>query len=232
MRVDKLKEYINHYKRFLEKSPDYEIGYKWAANKQFKDNWKLLFTDFPKMYDASISDRFVQRFWGNRYEHPKAAMLKLVAYQPEQAESMFRALLNEDELLERRIGKFLFMLDDLLSDYKRTHEDLNNHLHDGFKMISVYLSFQYPEKYPLFDYKVFSELMRKLGATNIPQINEFDRYIKVLKNINLFIQKDEELLAIHKKRIVQPDFFQEDSLLLAQDFVWCCGNAECRIEHY
>lgn len=223
MQLDKLKESIEEYKQILQ-SPDYEPGLKWAATKQFQDQWKLLFTDLPAMYDKSINDKFVELFWDHRVIHPKAAMRILIAYQPEQAEAMFRDLLNENDAVERRIGRFLFMLDALLSDYKRSHENLNNHLHDGLKMISVYLSFAYPEQYAIFDYPPFETLMKRLGVANVPGPNDLERYTKILKNINRFLLEDQELLPLLIPHLNRPDFYQERGLLIAQDFVWCIGN--------
>jgi len=223
MQLNKLRTEITAYKKQVQ-SPDYEPGLKWIATKQFQDQWKLLFTDLPEMYNKSINDQFIERFWGHRVIHPKAALLSLIKYQPEQLEVMFRDLLNEADAVERRIGRFLFMLDGLLSDYKRTHDNLNNHLHDGLKMISVYLAFAFPDQYALFDYEPFETLMGRLGVVNIPQANDLERYTKVLKNMNRFLLEDSELIAALQLHLERPDFYQETSLLVAQDFVWWRGN--------
>ncbi len=225
MQLDKLKTAIEEYKTVLQ-SPDYTPGLKWAATKQFQDHWKLLFTDLPSMYDKSINDKFIEGFWGHRVIHPKAAMLSLITYQPEQIEVMFRDLLNEQDVVERRIGRFLFMLDGLLSDYKRTHENLNNHLHDGLKMISVYLSFAFPDRYALFDYPPFEVLMRRLGVVNLPESNDLERYTKILRNMNRFLLQDQEVMDLLKPHIERPDFYQGESLLVGQDFVWWIGGDE------
>jgi len=225
MQLDKLRTAIQEYKQLVQ-SPDYTPGLKWAATKQFQNHWKLLFTDLPEMYNNSINDRFIERFWGHRVIHPKAAMTLLIKYQPEQMEAAFRDLLNEEVQVERRIGRFLFMVDALLSDYKRAHENLNNHLHDGLKMISVYLSFAYPDRYALFDYPPFEVLMKRLGVVNIPLANDLERYTKILKNINRFLLKDEALIAAMQPHLERHDFYRGDSLLMAQDFVWWMGGQD------
>lgn len=227
MQLDKLKTAIKEYKQIIQ-SPDYEPGLKWAATKQFQDHWKLMFTDLSTMYKNSINNQFIQQFWNHRVIHPKAAMEILISYQPEQTEVMFRDLLNEEDVVERRIGRFLFMLDALLSDYKRSHENLNNHLHDGLKMISVYLSFAYPTQYALFDYPPFETLMKRLGVANLPGPNDLERYTKILQNINRFLQEDQEVQELLSPHLNRPDFYKGAGLLIAQDFVWCTGNQYTR----
>ena len=221
MQVKLIHKYIKGFKDYLPTNKAQQFHYVWESQGLFQKNWDMDEDDFGLTYDKSLQNSKTRRLWSQADYAPKAMMLKFLDLQPDYVQQMFRDLYNEEKEVEGRVSRFVFYCDQLLAAYKEAHPHSieNNHFHDDdYWMVSVYLSFRYPEKYTLYNKDAFIKLLQRIGAKNIPQANDFGRFVKVTKTLNTFLRKDEALLESHQARFADAPFFDSQSLLLVYDF--------------
>ncbi|MFK7771963.1 MAG: hypothetical protein AB8F94_07480 [Saprospiraceae bacterium] len=220
MNLQKIQQYISDYKKHLQATRDFEEGYKWESLQVFQNNWDIEAADFGKMYDASFQNSETRRLWKGDNFFPKEMMLKFIETAPDFVRNMFRDLFDENKDVENRISRFQFCCDSLLSEYKSkfplTIE--NRHFHLENHMISMYLCFRFPEQYSLFEYPAFKQAMINIGVTKVPTPFDITRFFKVARTLNTFLQKDQELVFLQKKKLRSPIHFKENTLLLVNDF--------------
>lgn len=232
MQLKKIQHYIAQYKSLLQNYRPYREEYKWESLKVFQDHWDIDAPDFAKMYDQSLQNSESRRLWKGQNFFPKERMLQFIQFQPEFARRMFRDLFDESKSIDGRKSRFLFGCESLLQDYKKDHPSSieNNHDHEGNHIISMYLAFRYPEQYTLFFYPAFSAFMKKLGSVQVPTPYEFERFFKISRTLHTFLLKDEELIAIHQRKLHPNRHYMASSLLIVHDFYWCCTQPEFGIQ--
>jgi 5-methylcytosine-specific restriction protein B len=228
MQVKKLEYYIDQFKQFLKRDRDFHEIYKWESLFHFKENWDIEAPDFGAMYDRSLQNNQTRRLWKRESWTPKEMMLNFCEIQPDFVRRMFTDLFDETKSVETRISRFKFACDELLIEYKTSHKTSieNNHYHDDFQMIMLYLTFQFPQKYTLYYYPAFSKMMRLLGITDVPGPHDIERFIKLTKILNTFLQKDKELLELQSKRLKTNRLDLEIGSLLVHDFYTVCATVE------
>ncbi len=224
MQLNKLKHYISLYKSFLEKTTEYDEEYKWESLRNFQNNWDIDAPDFAEMYDQSLQNSVSKRMWTGQNFYPKEMMLKLIKLDTEFVRRMFKDLFNEDKDIEGRVSRFTFGLDELLKDYKKANRTSieNNHFHDHNHIISMYLTFHYPEKYSIFYYSEFRDMMEQLGSVNIPGPYEIDRFFKISRTFYKFLSEDLEIQALQHLKLNPLRHYMGPSLLLSHDFYYTC----------
>lgn len=222
MNLKKLQSYIEAYRHFLEKDTRrFDLLYKWKSLQCFQDNWDIAALDFASMYDRSLQNSTTRRIWKRENYDAKGMMLKFIQMQPEFVRSMFKDLFFEDRDIVGRVDRFVFHCDELLREYKDQHPRSveNNHFHDdGYAMVSWYLTFRYPENYAPHYFPAFQHLLQLLGTRDVPQSSDFGRFCKVTRTLYKMLEKDEEVLDLHQKRIDSDEFYQDKSLLIVEDF--------------
>ena len=147
-------------------------------------------------------------------------MLEFIQQNSDFVRSMFRALFDETTTIENRISKFQFGCEVMMQDYKEDHPTSieNNHYHLENHVISMYLSFRYPEKYAVYFYPEFASMMKKIGSTKVPGPFEMERFFKITNTLTTFLKKDSELISIHKSTLKSPLLYQDHSMLFVTDF--------------
>jgi 5-methylcytosine-specific restriction protein B len=227
MEVKKLTYYIDQFKQFLKYDRDFHEIHRWESLFCFQENWDIDAPDFGKMYDACLQNNQARRLWKRESWTPKEMMLKFCEIQPDFVRRMFAALFDEEKSIGTRISKFKFCCDELLAEYKFSHKTSieNNHYHDDFQMIMLYLAFRFPQKYTLYNYPAFSKTMSLFGINDIPGPYDIERFIKLTKILNTFLQKDEALLELQSNRFEANKLNQTVDALLVHDFYTFCTNA-------
>lgn len=227
MNLQKLTHTIQDYKSYLLTHPQHDPYWKWESLKIFQENWDIEALDFRSMYDRSLQNSRTRRLWKRENYEPKDMMLKFIGLNSEFVRYMFQDLFNENMEVDGRIDRFVFHCDELLREYKETHPRSveNSHFHDdNYQMVSLYLAFRYPELYAPYDFENFRKLMQLLGSRDVPKVNDVGRYFKVMRTVYKFLQKDGEVLEIHRQRI-KPDLHLEgETLLVAEDFMRVITN--------
>lgn len=221
MVLDLINLHKEKYKLFILEGKDYDELYKWESLKNFQDNWDIEADDFLEMYDKSLSNDISSNLWASQFFYPKSAMIEFIKLDKEKVREMFRELFNEELDIEKRIDHFVFNCDEMRDIIEKENSSFKNHFHDGFRIISVYLSFRYPMTYSIYKYTEFKNFMTLVRAKSIPGTNEIGRFFKVMRTIHNIISKDEQLIKLHKELRKDSKYFQDNSLLLAQDLYWC-----------
>lgn len=229
MNLKKLEHYIGEYRKFLRRQRDYDGAFVWESQKHWQQNFDIDAPDFASNYSNALQNSYSKRLWKGDNYLPKEMMRKFAEMQPDFVRYMFKDLYDEKKEITGRVGRFVFHCDELLKEYKdknpRSIE--NNHFHDDdFHAVSLYLSFQFPEKYTVYEFGDFQKMMQKLGSLDVPQLNDFGRYVKTSRTLYKLLCRDEKLLDFHKKRLVTGEFdtYKEESMLLVYDFIKVCVN--------
>jgi len=207
-----------HYKKFMV-SADYDELYKWEALKVFQDNWNIEAEDFRAMYDASLGHREGSNLWAGTHWFPKLVMQQFIDQDPEKVREMFRELFNEELDIDKRIDRFVYHCDVMREEIEVLNPSIKNHFHDGQRMISLYLSFRFPDKYAIYKFTEFKKFMEVVRALDIPGTGEYKRFVKVINTINNRLKLDEDLMQIHRS-FLNERCYQGETLMPAQDFVF------------
>lgn len=220
MQLNKLQDYLNAYTRWLSSPAAEQRLYYWETQTIWQNKWDADTLDFAEMYDSCLQNNTTQRLWNREAYAPKQMLLAFMAMEPHFVHSMFKDLFNEDKETHGRADRFVFYCDQLLMQYRQANPQkfsLGHHHDDGYGMVSLYLSFQFPNVYAPYDAERQRQLLQNLGATKVPLAGDFPRHLKVMRTLQNFMNKKEDLLAAHQARL-RPEHYAEESLLLAFDF--------------
>lgn len=208
---------LEHYKTFIE-SPEYDEVYKWEALKTFQDNWNVDAEDFKTMYEKSFQTKNSGNLWGGPNWFPKTVMIKFIEFDTEKVREMFKDLFNETLGVDNRVSRFVYGCDQLLVDLNE--DAVQHHYHDGQRMISLYMSFRYPENYGIYKFTEFKKFMELVKAKTVPKTGECERFFKIARLLySKYISSNEELQAVHKAKLNE-NCYQGPSIMLAQDFIF------------
>jgi hypothetical protein len=222
MNLEKLNQSILLYESFLVRHPGYDPYWKWESQKIFQENWDIEAPDLRSMYDRSLQNSRTRRLWKRENYEPKDMMLKFIDLNSEFVRYIFQDLFNENKEVDGRIDRFIFHCDELLREYKEVHPRSieNSHYHDdNYGMVSLYLSFRFPELYAPYDFEKFVALMKLLGSRDIPKVNDVGRYFKVMRTVFKFLQKNGKIPEMHRQRLKPGLHFEGETLLVAADFM-------------
>ena len=226
MNLKKIQHYFQQYKAYLTNYRADHNLHLWESQRIFQENWTFETEDLAAVYDQSLQNSQTRRLWKRENYEPKRLMLVFLEMEPDYVRHMFHDLFNEDKEIGGRVDRFVFYCDELLQEYKNNNPRSieNNHYHgDNYQIVSLYLAFRYPDQYTYYDADAFVTLLKKLGSRDIPQTNDFPRFAKVMRTLYKMLAKEEEIMALHRKRL-RPEHYQGESLLLLYDFYMAVGK--------
>lgn len=224
MKVDKINAYKEVFKNHLTITQNYNELYKYECLQNFQTHWDLGALDLKTVYDKSYSSNISGRLWGGSTNSPKSIMLKFMDMDKEFVRSMFRDLYNEDKDLGMRINRFKFHCDQLLEKLQETEQQWNDHFHTD-EEVALYLAFQYPKTYNLYNYGPFSIMMQRLELKNIPEDYQSERYFKLCKGLYTMLSKDEELLELHRAKRADEVYYGDNTMLMVHDYLLICSQS-------
>ena len=221
MNLAKIQEGIAGYKAWLQKLRSHPGLYKWETQQQWQLHWDPAASDPAAMFDRCLQNSETRRLWQQDNWQPKRVLLEFWRFEPRTVLGMFDDLFNEKYEVENRISRFIFGCDTLLADYKRAHPTSveNNHYHADYRAVALYLALQMPEQYAPYDFELFRSALMRLGARDIPAVNDVGRYFKVLRTLHGFLLKDAGVEPALQRHLIPHRHYQGKSLLLAEDFV-------------
>ena len=166
MVLSTIQSSVQKYALWLSKQRHHPYAYHWEAQQNFQKNWDETAQNFAEMYENSLQNSKTQRIWQTQRWQPKRVMALLMRYNPETTKLMFQDLFDETKEVENRIGRFLFVCDDLMADYKKDHKTSieNNHHHDDYIMLAFYLAYRFPALYAPYDFNDFRAAMQRFQA--------------------------------------------------------------------
>ncbi len=221
MQLKRIHAYAEQYTDWLQTRDAARNIYLWESQNNWQAHWDLNAPSLPPVYDQSLRNRQTKRLWKREAYEPKRMMLKFLEIEPEFVRSMFQDLFNEGKSVDGRADRFVFYCDQLLGQYRKKQPlaiDTGHYHDDGYGIISLYLSFQYPDRYAPYEAERLIKLLQLLGATNIPSAGDFPRHCKLMRTLQQLLNKNEVLLQRHALRLNEREHYMEESLLLAHDF--------------
>lgn len=221
MNVRQLKELFEFYKSFLRSKNKDNRLFLWESQSLFQQHWDMETDDFLNMYDKSLQNSTTKRLWKRENYEPKRMIMEFIQLDPAWTRQMFGELFDESKSIEGRLGRFIFYCDLLLENYKKANPASieNNHYHeDGYEMTFLYLAFRYPDLYAPHNHKAFVNFLKKVKAVEPPLVPDVERYAKVSRTVFKMMSQDEELMNLHRKRLIPGKSYMEDSLILVYDF--------------
>ena len=135
--ASKIREIISKYKADFERV-NQEERYKWEAVGCYKRNWNIEADNFSEMYAEAFKEASnllsANMYW------PYKMVITFAEQEPGKVRELFKMLYNEEIPLAQRYVDFRAAFDEFYKPQKLNHyQDLH--------AISVYLSFEYPDKY-------------------------------------------------------------------------------------
>lgn len=220
-----LHTYIADYKQLIT-TPDYDELYKWEAARKFQDNWNERARNVANMLDRCLSARWNNLWAGNQF-FLKKMLLELARYDGKKVLSLFKLLFDETQDLEQRALSFREEMDAL---GEKAFPGRSAFQDD--RAIMLYLGLRFPDKYPLYKFEMFKDFARlvefdgvvkKSSPTN--RFRPVRQYLELAALVRTELEKDPELLAIHRK-MLDPNihFTGEYGALLTQDFIYCTAE--------
>ena len=215
---DVLKKYVTEYKKNIK---EWRFGqsreiYKWEAVEHFKNNWNIDKPDFVGMLKEALGKTENLLTVGMFYA--RAMLLGLSEKEPETVRGMFRNLYDDSKDLQKRVSAFMEQADEL---HKRNPGGKSHY--QGIRAISVYLWLMYPEKYYIYQYAIYDNVIQKLEADY--KIKKDGKPETLLEGYKFFdeirqeLSKDKELVLMNQENGIE-GFKDEDLTTLTEDVVF------------
>jgi len=221
MKVNLINKYKDKWKKHLLTDSSEEGLYKYENLHNFRKRWDLSELDLSSMYAGSLKSSISGRLWGGTVDSPRSVMLQFIEHNKEYVRSAFRDLYNENKDLSMRVNRFSFHCDQLLEQVRTVSEKTDQHYHESPQMTFLYLCFNDPDRYPLYNYPQFSHALELFETKSIPEKFEVERFYKLTKAIYTIISKDEELIKILQSRIPEAYGIEVNYLMIDDFFAFC-----------
>lgn len=224
----RLRFIIDHYKANFDTVNKQEL-YKWEALKWYKDHWNIEAEDFAQMLIIAFSK--TANLLSSGMYFPYKMLCEYAKEDPESVRGIFHILHDEQRSLTERYEIFKNSCQSYVDGLKKKNPERQkslNHYQDP-RAVMVYLTFQYPEKYYLFkstmyttfrDRTDYAEPKAKINSA----MHKVERYMKMCDILLSEIQKDAELVAMHRARLTDNCYQDPDLHLLTMDIVFYGSN--------
>jgi hypothetical protein len=220
MNVRLLNEQFDAFGQYLQSQPELPHGFLYETQQQFQQHWDPEAEDFSDMFDRSLNNPTTRRLWKSPSFYPKEIILNFAAMQEDFVRQMFKDLFDNEKSIDGRVSRFVFHCDELLKEYKEANPLSvdNNHFHDDWRMISLYLSLRFPDQYTPYDMHAFPVFLKQVLAKPKSDLPLIERYFKVTQTVYKLISKREDLMEQHYRRLEPGRHFMGHSLLLVLEF--------------
>lgn len=210
-----IRKLIVNYKKEFTKI-DKEERYKWEAIKHYKDNWNIDAPDFASMVEQAFAKTFNLLTAGQYFA--RKMLVKFSQEHPEEVRKLFKILYDESLPLAERFDSFRAGFDSFIEGQKINHyQDLH--------AVSVYLTFEYPEKYCIYKYSVWTDFLKNIGEP-LPNVKGKHETFKIVhineicdKILNL-VNEDRELRSMSQSRLNRDCYDDPTFRLLAFDIMF------------
>lgn len=211
----KLSLIVELYKEKI-KEIDKEERYKWEAIHTYKNVWNIESENFAPMLKSAFRDSGNLLKSGNYYPYKMACVW--AENEPESVRRVFKNLFDESVPFETRYLNFR-------TDFTKYYEGTGNNHYQDLHAISVYLTFEYPEKYYFYKYSVIKDFIKNtcFVCGNIDAMSDVEKMqltLELSEKVLSFIKRDEDLLDIHFSRLDDSCFFDENLHILTQDIIY------------
>jgi len=215
MNTEIIKEYIAEYKREFSRINREEI-YKWKAIKHFQDHFDLEAPDLAANIEFSMDE--AKNLLASGKYWPKRMLRKNAEIAPERVREMLRILFDEDFDLKDRIESFR-------ADFKTLNQEnfVGDNDYQDHRALIVYLVLRNPERYFLYKFGMFKDFAKKVEYPYQPRqgkIENIGHYLSLCDLVKEQIEKDQELLRMHARRLDDTCYRDIENHVLTQDFIY------------
>ena len=226
MKVQLVKSNKDSYIDHIKKSGLGDILHKYEAHKNFLENWDLSVLNLKDMFDQSFKSKISGRLWDGSKNSAKSMMLIFMNDYKEFIRSIFRDLEDEKKDVAMRINRFLLHCDELLIQMQKSGKKINDHYHTN-KIVALYLTFIYPDRYTIFDYDQFNISMQKFQARQSIQAFEISKFFILSRSLFKILSADEELITIYTTLLSKEGLnFKDSQMLIVSDFYEFVGGGK------
>ena len=219
MKLDLIKELQENFILHLQKKSRLDDPKNFEIQQNWQRHFDLSTPDLRTGYDLSLNSHFSNSLWGGSSHSVKAVMLRLLEVQPALMKAAFEDLLDESKPLMLRLERFEHHADMVFHQYLKTERKWISHEHHHRRYPLMYLAFQYPTYYCLWDYKPYTVCMEKIGNRNIPTEFEYDRYYKTLRAVYKIIMEDGRISTEYHRLLSADHLLPVASLMVMNDFI-------------
>ena len=216
---DKILQIIDGYKKDFTRVNEDE-RYKWEAVGCYKRNWDIEADNFSEMYAAAYKES-ANLLSANMY-WPYKMVITFAEQEPEKVRELFKMLLNEELPLAQRYVDFRAAFDEFYKPQELQHyQDLH--------AISVYLSFEYPEKYFIYKYKMFKSFSEKIGYVVDrkkfkSEVYKLEAFLEMCNIVLEEVKQDDEAKKLSSDRLTEDCYKDEELHLLTHDVIYFGAN--------
>lgn len=210
-----IAKYISAYKKAFSQINRDEI-YKWKAIKHFQEHFDLEAPDIASNIEFSMQE--VKNLLASGQYFPKRMLRQNAEKAPERVREMLRILFDEDFDLRERIESFRADFKALNRENYGDDNDYQDH-----RAVLVYLVLMYPERYFLYKFGMFKEFAASVHYPYHPKsgkIENLGHYLSLCELVKEQIEKDQELLAMHARRLDDSCYRDVNNHVLTQDFIY------------
>lgn len=226
--ADRIRFVIDHYKKDFD-SVDKNERYKWTAVGWYKQHWNVDAEDFAGMLENAFSKASNLLASYNYYPYK---MINLYAQaDPEEVRRIFKVLYDEDIPLAQRYQEFRdsckSCVNQMMKDNPGQEKPLNHY--QDLRAIMVYLTFEYPERYYLFKSTMYGYFRSRIGfreewPAQPSVVGKVENFVHMCDIIRREVEKDSQLIAMHKARLDDSCYQDEALHLLTMDIVFYGSN--------
>ena len=221
---DKLKFIIGKYKENFA-TVDKQERYKWQAVAWYKQHWDLDATDFAQMVTVAFEKADNLLASGMYYAYKM--LTEFANADPEKVREIFRTLYDESIPFADRYDTFRGECDSYIKQLKaQTGKDYNHY--QDLHAISVYLFFEYPEKYFIYKSTMYTKMRERIGFVEEKSneksiVRKYENHARMCELILEEIHDDTELRELSEKRLDDTCYKDEQYHLLAMDIAYYGG---------
>lgn len=206
-----IQNLIERYKEIKRKIGHYEEIYKYEAVQHFQQNWDINAEDFAGMLKFALSKHLNLIF-----NLTFTAINYVAKNKPVETRKLFEYLFDESVDLFERIKTFSDKVDKLIKEIDPKLQGMQDE-----RSISIYLTFQFPDKYTFYKDSFYTKFCLLLGEK---KAKKGEKYIQYLKLIKVFKEKylvgDEELWQLTNATLPETAWKDENLNILAQDVLY------------
>ena len=213
--MKKIRELVAAYKADFEKR-DKDERYKWIAAGWYKQKWNIEAADFADMYKEAFV-KAANLLAANNY-FPYRMTIEFSQQEPNTVRALFKVLYDEHISFTQRYSDFR-------AGFNKYVQPIGKHHYQDPHAVSVYLAFEYPEKYYIYKYSIYENCGKLIGfvedATDKNSTtNKIVNYNRMCDAILAVAKTDAELLKMSRERLTS-DCYQDDAYhLLATDIAY------------
>lgn len=191
-----------------------EERFKWEAIHTYKKVWNINAENFASMIDSAFRNHGTLLRAGNYY--PYKMLITFAEAEPETVRSLFKTLYNEALPFDERFKAFR-------DGFNKFYGPQNLNSYQDLHAVSVYLTFEYPEKHYIYKYRVLKNFIKAIGynSGNIDSMTDTEKY-NLLSDVcgRVLELLDDEVKEISMERLDENCYTDEAFHILAHDIIY------------